>query len=513
MRHVGPVGWVVILLGGSALAVGILLQPVVTTIVVLAMAGVGMLGRLPRWSPRVVFPAAVGGLLAGYALFGRAFAYLGVWPVFVGEVVLATGFAAAVQGIGLTRVVRLPVTWFLLAFAFWGAVRTAPYVGTYGVNALRDAVLWGYGAFAVLVAASLLQTNLIPRVPHIYSRFVPLLLLWTPVGVVATYLLQDALPQLPDRDSTILVLANRTGDPAAHLAGAGAFLLLGLPGTVRTTGDRSSRLVEWGWWAAWVVGFLVTASQNRGGLLAVGVAFLVAMSFRPSLRWLKAIVILGLVAAVFWLLQLSPDLGRERSIAPSQIVKNLMSLGGGGDQDPGGTIQWRLEWWRELAHDALHGDDFWLGKGYGINLAVEHWGGRISDETATIRSPHNSHLTILARSGMPGFLLWMALQCAFAVSLIRAYSRACRAGDQGWAGVFVWVLAYWAAFMVHANFSVFLESPQGGIWFWSLMGFGMAAAAEQGSGHRQELPTHRLARSEGRRASRSTFADSAGEGR
>lgn len=36
------------------------------------------------------------------------------------------------------------------------------------------------------------------------------------------------------------------------------------------------------------------------------------------------------------------------------------------------------------------------------------------------------------------------------------------------------MLAYWFAFMVNASFDVFLEGPQGGIWFWCLFGFGIA---------------------------------------
>jgi hypothetical protein len=43
-----------------------------------------------------------------------------------------------------------------------------------------------------------------------------------------------------------------------------------------------------------------------------------------------------------------------------------------------------------------------------------------------------------------------------------------------WPRVHVWILAYWAAFMVNASFDVFLEGPQGAIWFWSLFGFGLA---------------------------------------
>ena len=35
------------------------------------------------------------------------------------------------------------------------------------------------------------------------------------------------------------------------------------------------------------------------------------------------------------------------------------------------------------------------------------------------------------------------------------------------------------AFLVNAAFDVFLEGPQGGIWFWSIMGFGIVAADRQ----------------------------------
>ena len=43
----------------------------------------------------------------------------------------------------------------------------------------------------------------------------------------------------------------------------------------------------------------------------------------------------------------------------------------------------------------------------------------------------------------------------------------------------LWVLSFWLAFMVNAAFDVFLEGPQGGVWFWCLIGFGIAALEAQ----------------------------------
>ena len=43
------------------------------------------------------------------------------------------------------------------------------------------------------------------------------------------------------------------------------------------------------------------------------------------------------------------------------------------------------------------------------------------------------------------------------------------------------ILAFWIAFLIHMSFGVYLEGPQGGIWFWSVMGLGIAALELQKS--------------------------------
>ena len=88
-------------------------------------------------------------------------------------------------------------------------------------------------------------------------------------------------------------------------------------------------------------------------------------------------------------------------------------------------------------------------------------------------------MTILARSGVPGAVLWAALQVGFAIALLRAYRRAAHTSADWWARVDLWILACWATFIVNAAFEVSLESPQGGIWFWSLFGFGIAVLRQQ----------------------------------
>ena len=42
--------------------------------------------------------------------------------------------------------------------------------------------------------------------------------------------------------------------------------------------------------------------------------------------------------------------------------------------------------------------------------------------------------------------------------------------------LFVFLVAYWLAMQFNASFDVYFENPMGGIWMWSIIGFGLAAA-------------------------------------
>jgi hypothetical protein len=112
--------------------------------------------------------------------------------------------------------------------------------------------------------------------------------------------------------------------------------------------------------------------------------------------------------------------------------------------------------------------------GFGINLADDD-GYQIGSEEA-LRSPHNGHMTFLARSGVPGFALWALLQATWIVAVLRSHLHARRIPEhKAWAALFLFLICYWTAAMVQTAFDVELEGPMGGIWFWSMFGIGIAA--------------------------------------
>src|SRR5690606_20025561 len=117
----------------------------------------------------------LGVLLAGYAFYGRAFAYIGVAPVFIGEVALGAGVIVVLGSAAWPRLLRSPIAWLTAALAVWCALRTFPFIGRYGIEALRDGATWGYAAFAFIVALLLSRADL-DRALHGYGR----LAMWFP---------------------------------------------------------------------------------------------------------------------------------------------------------------------------------------------------------------------------------------------------------------------------------------------------------------------------------------------
>jgi O-antigen ligase len=115
----------------------------------------------------------------------------------------------------------------------------------------------------------------------------------------------------------------------------------------------------------------------------------------------------------------------------------------------------------------------WLGVGFGPILAYVYDFPYIweSPDVPILRNAHNSHLTILARMGIPGFLLWIMMLFFYFLALYRLIKAPLSPKLRGTAG---WLIGYSGASVINAIFDPSLESPMGGIWFWSLIGLGVA---------------------------------------
>lgn len=410
-------------------------------------------------------------VLGGYALGSKGFAYLGYSPVFVGELTLLAGLVAVARARRPLVFLSSRVCQLLLVFMAFGAGRTLPFLGSYGALALRDAALWGYGLFALVTASLIL--NKPKRLNYLldqYRKFIPIFLIGAPLLWPAALLFSKILPKWPGTGVSVLYV--KAADFLVHLSGIAAFLIMGLAGIP----------------ALWMI-VLLTVSvglagfQSRGGLLAFFSAFLIACFSRPRSR--SAWTLVAITGSVVILLAVSglrvkfPGLDREISF--QQFAEHVASTTGSSSAtDLENTKEWRLAWWATIVSYTFLGDYRWLGKGYGINLADDD-GFQVADD-GSLRSPHSVHMTVLARSGVVGLVLWILLQVTWGITIWRARRHARQMKEAAWAALFAFLFAYWLALLVNGSFDVYLEGPTGGIWFWTVFGAGAAAAQIYRSG-------------------------------
>jgi O-antigen ligase len=265
------------------------------------------------------------------------------------------------------------------------------------------------------------------------------------------------LPKMPG--SMVPIVQVKSGDSLAHIAGVGAFIIVGMA--------RAHPAV---------VGLLMLAfiQGNRAGMLACMAGLLVAVLLTPfKAKMARFIYVMScaLVALAFFMPTIT--IGRKTVSMEELWEKTESIFVESSVSNYNNTKTWRLDWWNKIIDYTVYGPYFWTGKGYGINLSLDD--GFLSGAGEKLRSPHNSHMSVLARSGVPGFLLWVILHVGWIWGMMRHYVRSRSVGDIAWAGVFAFLMAYYTAIMVNACFDVVLESPMGGIWMWILFGTGIAA--------------------------------------
>ena len=403
-------------------------------------------------------------VLAGYATFGKGFAYLGFAPVFIGEITLALGLLALL-GSGCWLAMLLTGPSLLIALLIgWVVLRTLPYLEIYGFDALRDSVIAVYGLFAFVVAALLLQKpERLGWAISAYSRFA---LFYGFVGVGLAYATSSLSDLVALPFSGLPLVFVRMGEASVHLCAAAVFVLLGL---------RSAPLL---WTLAMLAGFLMI-SVSRGAMLSFVIPLGLAAVLGGKIHRLMPIVASGAaIFAIVFALGLQFEISGGRVIGPVQLLSNVESMFGHSEvSNLDGTKTWRLRWWQSIQDYTLHGPYFWTGKGFGVNLA-EADGYVVGQEPGGVplRAPHNAHLHVLARAGVPGLLLWVLTAAAWFAMLARGMLVAHRNGDGDWHKLFVWIACYGLSMLINASFDVALEGPMQGIWYWCIVGLGIGAS-------------------------------------
>jgi hypothetical protein len=416
-------------------------------------------------------------LLAGYLMFDRAFAYLHLpgLPLFVGEMVMTVGLLGALAATGyfLAPLNAEPILALLLVFAAWGGVRTVTGLGTYGMDAVRDSALWYYSLFAFLTAAALARApDFLDRLPAQIHRLLPWMLPWLSVALILAPEASDG-PFMPF--STVSVLSHKPGNAAIA-----ALLTLGCMWLFPEGRSARSR----GWWSGVaLVAITVASTQNRGGMLGVVAGMAIGLVFVQ--RRLRLVLRAVLFMTVFLVLssmlpfQLSAAGVQGREFSASQLIANVVSLS--GEDSPGnlgGTVDGREQLWSRILDKQINDGHLVDGSGFGPNLAADV--GVYDAGEESLRSPHNSHLDIMARMGLVGLFLWVVIWAGWYWRLVSGCRRLAREGLEGRRRFAVLSLMVTTAILVSSLFDPQLEGPQIAVLLWTTFGVGVAVTSRSG---------------------------------
>ncbi len=410
-------------------------------------------------------------VLFGYAILGKGFAYIGLPPIYVGEIAFLAGIVVFWRTRCLFGVLTTLPALLLAAMMAWVLLRTLPFIDVFGFDALRDSVVVMYGGFAYIVTALLLEDGRrVGKIVQYYGRFLNIYVLAIPFIFVACRYMGDLLPKMPGSNVSFLYI--QPTDVAVHLAGAAVFALVGL--------RKVARL----WLMFLVVGLAMVGAVSRGPLLAEVLPITAAMLLCGKWRQLFLTFTGGLMLfAVAYVVEpvffdyTEARSSEERPISTRQLAENILSIVGQGGEQTEGTKEWRLQWWSMIIENTIFGPNFWTGRGFGLNIAVadgfSNW--KSSSANAPLRSPHNVQMTMLARAGVPGAALWFGVVISWLGMMMHAAWTARLRGQTEWAALFLFLSCYVGSIIINASFDPVLEGPMQGVWFWSLFGFGIGS--------------------------------------
>jgi len=120
------------------------------------------------------------------------------------------------------------------------------------------------------------------------------------------------------------------------------------------------------------------------------------------------------------------------------------------------------------------------GFGFGVNLPYLVNDTQVTNGSDPLRSPHNSHDDVLARMGLIGIFLWIALWLGWYWRMVTGCRRLARRGMHVRRQAGVLCLMTVTAFLVSSFFDPQLEGAQVAALMWTACGIGVAVTSFRG---------------------------------
>jgi len=383
-----------------------------------------------------------------YVFFNKGVAYS-----YLAEILLVLGiFILFVNRkqfeIGLDRKQILVGIFILTSFIF-----TIVGIFQYSIlNVLRDSLAFQYAWFAFIIFFLKNENDFFwEKIIQIY-KLVPFLLF---LNFFLFYFVFLYLPPINIFGNQNIIIY-KNGDKSVHLLISTILMFLYTNQYTRKWLVANTILI--------VINFLILLAFTRSGSVSYILALfsffffskekILNESVRKLLKFVPIIMVIGM--GLFVAIDIQGD-AQGRTISLSQITDNFSSI---VSSDIDGNLAenkvWRLIWWAKLINESFTLQHFFVGKGLGMSLA----GKDILNTDDNLRSPHNFHLTILARFGYFVFIAWII----WLVSLFKPLFTRKLAGKT------LAITSILLAFIINGSFDVFFEGPMGAFPFWTFVG-------------------------------------------
>lgn len=320
------------------------------------------------------------------------------------------------------------------------------------LNVIRDSFAFEYALFAIIIYFFKdYRASIWEKLIQLYK--------WAPLALLANtilfyYVIID-LPPIEIFGGQPLFLY-KNGDKALHLLISTILMILFTEKYSKIWLILNTVLI--------LINLLILLAFTRSGSVAYLAGIFCFFFFsKKSLitdglrRMLKFIpILLIIVFGIFTYIEIDGD-AQGRTISLSQITDNFSSI---VSSDIDGSLTdnkvWRLVWWAKLLNESFTLQHFFVGKGLGMSLT----GNDITNVDDNLRSPHNFHLTIIARFGYIIFFIWIYwLYLLFKPLFTKQLS------DKT-----LGLTCILLAFIINGSFDVFFEGPMGAFPFWSIVG-------------------------------------------
>lgn len=447
------------------------IAPVTIVLFAFVVIYFGVLKRFDIWRRNIAF------LLGGYFIFTKGFSYIGVsfggFSIFIGEIVILASLllrdlVRPLKALAHNGVAKLAGVWFL-----FGCALAAMNIGKYSlVGIFKDLatvyysvfILFGYAFFDGFkkLDAFFKYLGFVFITHMIWCFFYP----FRESIMAASPKLMGFMPFFCFRNDA---------DSVIFIGAILYFLLLSEQLHWRRTLSAVFVIVNI---------ILLFVFKMSAGYIACAIALTYILAVKRELVALKISTIFIVTVLVVLV-----------SILGYQAVSDKQSLGLidiMADEintvihySRSDTSTFRLFWWKDIVKTAI-ADPMaaFLGRGFGPSLVMGEYSksgdwSRAGEEIGGLsKSPHSIEITLLARTGVTGLLLWIIMNLSFFLYLFRGIRIAADAKLADRRNILIWIAAFQIAIVAASSVGVLLESPFMAIPYFFFMGFGLALTEE-----------------------------------